>query len=104
MRKPNHHVFVCASFRLTGDAKGACQKKGAVDLLQYLNEELGDRGMDDVTVSTVGCINLCNNGPVMLVYPDNYWYGNVDEDAIDEILDALEAGEPAKEHLLTFAD
>lgn len=103
MRKPNHHIFVCASFRLTGDAKGACQKKGSKDLLQYLTSELSDRGLDDVTVSTTGCMNLCNNGPAMLVYPDDYWYGNVDEDAIDTILDALEEEKAAEEHLMTFA-
>jgi (2Fe-2S) ferredoxin len=44
-------------------------------------------------------MNLCNNGPVMMVYPDNYWYGNVDEEAIDEILDALEDGKPAEDYL-----
>ena len=40
-------------------------------------------------------------GPVMVIYPENQWYGNVtSEDAIDEILDALEEGETAIEYLL----
>ncbi|HIK55206.1 MAG TPA: (2Fe-2S) ferredoxin domain-containing protein [Synechococcales cyanobacterium M55_K2018_004] len=103
MRKPNHHIFVCASFRLTGEAKGACQKKHSTDLMQYLTSELSDRGMDDVTVSTTGCLSLCDNGPVMLVYPDNYWYGNVNEEGIDRILDALEENQASEEDLLTFA-
>jgi (2Fe-2S) ferredoxin len=102
MRKPNHHIFVCTSFRLTGNNQGACQKKNSPELLAYLDSELNDRGLDDVTVSTMGCMNLCSSGPLMLIYPDNYWYGNVNEEAIDDILDALEEGEAAEDHLLAF--
>lgn len=36
-----------------------------------------------------------------MVYPEGYWYGSVDEDTVDEILDALESGEAASEYLLT---
>ncbi len=98
MQKPEHHIFVCSSFRVNGNAKGVCQKKDSTTLIQYLESEITDRGLDAL-VSSTGCMNLCNNGPVMMVYPDNYWYGNVDEEAIDEILDALEDGKPAKDYL-----
>ncbi|MEQ8757554.1 MAG: (2Fe-2S) ferredoxin domain-containing protein [Coleofasciculus sp. G1-WW12-02] len=98
MQKPEHHIFVCSSFRANGDAKGVCQKKDSTTLIQYLESEITDRGLDAL-VSPTGCMNLCNNGPVMMVYPDNYWYGNVDEEAIDEILDALEDGKPAEDYL-----
>ena len=37
----------------------------------------------------------------MIVYPENQWYGNVDsEDAVDDILDALEAGVIAMDYAL----
>jgi len=98
MQKPEHHIFVCSSFRVNGNAKGVCQKKDSTTLIQYLESEITDRGLDAL-VSSTGCMNLCNNGPVMMVYPDNYWYGNVDEEAIDEILDALEDGKPAEDYL-----
>ncbi|MGC9504216.1 (2Fe-2S) ferredoxin domain-containing protein [Baaleninema sp.] len=99
LHKPNHHIFVCASFRAKGEAQGVCSKKSSMSLIQYLENELVDRGMDDVLVSSTGCLKLCDRGPVMMVYPDNYWYGEVDEDAIDEILDALEENEAAEEYL-----
>ncbi|MEQ8969093.1 MAG: (2Fe-2S) ferredoxin domain-containing protein [Coleofasciculus sp. C1-SOL-03] len=98
MQKPEHHIFVCSSFRVNGNAQGVCQKKDSTTLIQYLESEITDRGLDAL-VSSTGCMNLCNNGPVMMVYPDNYWYGNVDEEAIDEILDALEDGKPAEDYL-----
>ncbi|HAR63816.1 MAG: (2Fe-2S) ferredoxin domain-containing protein [Candidatus Margulisiibacteriota bacterium] len=93
MEKPNTHIFVCTSFRLSGAPQGICHKKNAVPLTQYLMQELSDRGMDDVMVSSCGCLKMCDHGPVMVVYPQAHWYGNVDEDAIDEILDSIEKGE-----------
>ncbi len=99
LQKPKHHIFVCASFRTKGEAQGVCNRKNSTSLIQYLESELVDRGLDDVLVSSTGCLKLCERGPVMMIYPDNYWYGEVDEEAIDEILDALEEGQPAQEYL-----
>jgi (2Fe-2S) ferredoxin len=100
MNKPKHHIFVCASFRVQGEPKGICNKKGAVELLQYIETEINDRGMDNISVSSTGCLKMCDNGPVLIVYPESDWYGQVDKDAIDEILDALEKGEKVEKYLI----
>lgn len=101
MQKPKHHIFVCASFRASGEPQGVCYKKGSMGLLQYLQEALCERGMNDVSVSTTGCLKACDRGPTMAVYPENYWYGNISgEEAIDEIADALQAGKPAAKYLI----
>jgi (2Fe-2S) ferredoxin len=100
MKKPEYLILLCNSYRVAGDAQGACNKKGATDLLQYVSEEAADRGLD-VAVSTTACLNVCAQGPVMVVQPNNYWYGGVDnEDKIDEILDALEEGEAAEDYII----
>jgi (2Fe-2S) ferredoxin len=101
MNKPGHHVFVCGSFRAGGDVKGACQKKNSASLLQYLESELGDRGMDDVMVTGAGCMSRCEKGPLMVVYPEGHWYGEINEQKVDMILDALEKGEAAEALLLS---
>ncbi|NTW48571.1 MAG: (2Fe-2S) ferredoxin domain-containing protein [Chlorobiales bacterium] len=102
MEKPKHHILVCASFRAQGGPQGICHKKDALQLLQYMQEGLSDRGMIDVMISTTGCLNVCDRGPAMIVYPEGFWYGKIEsEDMIDEILDALENGEAKEEYLLT---
>ena len=99
MLKPDLHILVCASFRGT-EAKGKCLKNDSMDLVPYLQEELVDRGLNAM-VTTTGCLNLCDDGPVMVVYPQGHWYAKVTStDIVDEILDALEAGKPAEEYLL----
>ncbi|MFW5753261.1 MAG: (2Fe-2S) ferredoxin domain-containing protein [Marinilabiliaceae bacterium] len=100
MKKPEFHFLVCNSFRVGGEAQGFCNKNGAVELVQYLIEECNDRGMDAV-VSTTGCLNVCSQGPVLVVHPHNLWYGKINNDAIDEILDALEEGGVAEDYLIS---
>ncbi len=101
MEKPKHHLFVCASFRATGEPQGVCNKKGAISFLQYLQEGLTDRGMEDAMVSMSGCLKVCDRGPAMVVYPEGHWYGRVEsEEAIDEILDALAQGKAAEKYLI----
>jgi (2Fe-2S) ferredoxin len=101
MEKPKHHIFVCASFRFSGEPQGICHKKGSTDLIGYMEQELADRDMTDVVVSSTGCLKVCDRGPAMVIYPAGTWYGNVEgEDAIDAILDALEDGEVAEDYVI----
>jgi (2Fe-2S) ferredoxin len=89
MSKPNHHILVCGSYRPTG-AQGVCHKKESAQLLQHLAAELQDRGLADVIVSSTGCMNMCDNGPVMVVYPENVWYKKATLETAEAILDSLE--------------
>lgn len=101
MEKPKHVVLACASFRVKGEPKGICHKKGSHGLLGYMEEGVLDREIDARVIST-GCMKQCEDGPVVVVMPENWWYKGVDsEDAVDEILDGLENGEPAKDYLFT---
>ena len=92
MAKPTYHIFLCSSYRTAGERQGVCFRKGD-GLLQYIEEEVIDRGLDALVTST-GCVKMCEKGPVMIVYPQGWWYGEVDEEKIDEILDGIEDGEP----------
>ena len=99
MALPEKQILVCQSFRVKGDPKGICHKKND-GLLQYIEEEILDRGLDMQVVST-GCLKQCEAGPVMVIQPQNWWFKGVDsQEAIDAILDGLEDGEPATEYLI----
>jgi len=99
MGVPANQILVCQSFRSNGEPKGICHKK-TEGFLQYLEEEILDRGLD-CQVTATGCLKQCDNGPAMVVQPQNWWFKGVDsEEAIDAILDGLESGEPPEEYLL----
>ena len=101
MGKPSHHIFVCGSFRMNGTPQGVCSKGGSMQLMQYLEQEIGDRGID-AAVSSTGCLKLCDRGPAVIVYPEGWYYGHIDsEDAMDAVLDSIENGRPDAVHLLS---
>jgi (2Fe-2S) ferredoxin len=99
MPKPDVHFLVCNSFRMTGQPQGVCNKKGSVDLLQALENEVIDRDISAM-ISSTSCLKACEQGPVMVVYPQGWWYAQVDEDKLEEILDALEEGNAVAEYLM----
>ncbi len=100
MAIPERQIIMCQSFRVAGDKKGLCHKQ-TDGFLQYVEEEVLDRGLDCL-VSATSCLKQCEKGPIMVIQPENWWYGNVDsEDVIDAILDSLEDGEPNVEYLLS---
>jgi (2Fe-2S) ferredoxin len=99
MKAPEHHFFVCSSFRHNGEAKGMCQRNGSKDLLQLLEEGILERNLDAQVTST-GCLKVCDRGPVMVVHPGAHWYGKVDEERLEQILDAVEEGRVAESCLL----
>ncbi len=100
MEKPKHHLFVCASFRADGKAQGVCTKKGSMNLLSHLQREIQARILKGVEVSMTGCLNACAKGPVMIDYPAGDWYHSLDEEALDEILDAFEEGRVCEARLV----
>ena len=101
MKKPTFQILVCNSYRIAGSAQGACNRKNAPQMIQYFTEGAADRGLD-VAVTSTGCMNICAQGPIVVVQPQNVWYGGIEsEDQMDEILDALESTEIVEKYKIS---
>jgi (2Fe-2S) ferredoxin len=98
MEKPKKHIFVCSSSRMTGQMKGVCIQQESASIINLFIEEVQERGLDgDVMVTNTGCLQICDKGPIVIVYPDNVWYGKVSPDDVEEIMDShIEGGEVVK--------
>jgi len=54
-----------------------------------------------VAVSCTSCLQVCDRGPALVVYPENRWFGRIDsEDAIDRVIDSIESGNPAADMVI----
>ncbi len=83
-----HHVFFCCNQREAGAACCADHKASSVrDYAKKRVKELGLSGEGKVRVNMAGCLDRCDLGPVLVVYPEAVWYTYVDQDDIDEIID-----------------
>jgi len=83
-----YHVFFCVNQRENGEA--CCADKGATAMRDYAKarvKALGLAGQGQVRINQSGCLDRCQEGPVVVVYPEGVWYTYVDQDDIDEIID-----------------
>ena len=90
MRIPRHHVFVC-----TGPH---CGEKGSAALMSGFRVAAEEQGVqDEVQVTNMGSVYLCDIGPVVLVYPDDIWCTHVKpEDCAEVVRDHLKGGRPVE--------
>jgi (2Fe-2S) ferredoxin len=82
------HVFFCCNERAAPEA--CCANHGSVELQAYAKarvKELGESGKGRVRVNKAGCLDRCEEGPCLVVYPEAVWYTYVDRADIDEIID-----------------
>lgn len=80
------HVFVCTNVRPKGHPRGCCSDKDAVRMRDYLKARVKELGLPRTRVNTAGCLDRCELGPVMVVYPEGVWYTYRSREDIEEIL------------------
>ena len=83
-----HHVFFCLNQRPNGET--CCQDKGAEAAFDHMKarvKKLGLSGKGKVRINRSGCLDRCDKGPIMVIYPQAVWYTFVDNDDIDEIVE-----------------
>ncbi len=89
-----HHLFFCTNQREPGEM--CCNNHNAQAMRDYCKERVkaaGDKIAGNVRVNNAGCLDRCDKGPVIVVYPDDVWYTYIDQEDIDEIVEShLEQG------------
>lgn len=81
------HLFVCTQQK--PEDIPCCPANGARAVVDALDREIRGRGLDnEVQVTTCGCMGLCEEGPVMVVYPAGVWYRRVRAADVPEIVEA----------------
>jgi (2Fe-2S) ferredoxin/SAM-dependent methyltransferase len=95
--EPFHfHLFVCTQHKPEGVP--SCPASGSFAVLDKLDREIQARGLiSDVQLTTCGCMGLCDEGPVMVVYPAGVWYRHVQPGDVPEIVGThLRDGKPVE--------
>lgn len=92
------HVFVCTHERPDDNPKGCCKQKGSEELVSIFKKEIARVGIQkEVRAQKAGCLDACEFGPSVVVYPENIWYGHVTADDIKEIVQShLIEGKPVE--------
>ena len=82
------HVFVCGNRREDGHPRGCCDPTGAEALHKAFKQTIAERGLQRrVRANRSGCLDQCEHGPTVVVYPEAVWYGGVTLTDVAEIVD-----------------
>jgi (2Fe-2S) ferredoxin len=81
-----HHIFCCTNRREPGNSRGSCAAKGSEELRDYMKNQVKKANIPSTRVNTAGCLDRCDLGPCIVIYPDNVWYHVETKADIDEII------------------
>jgi (2Fe-2S) ferredoxin len=93
------HVFVCHNVRPEGAPRPSCTKDGNSELFMRLQQATKAAGLTAplVRVNKSLCLDQCEHGPTVVVYPEAVWYGGVKPGDAEEIVNEhLIAGRPVE--------
>lgn len=81
------HVFCCMNRRNPGHERGCCAEKNAEALRNYMKDQAKKLGLKNVRINQAGCLDRCELGPTLVIYPEGVWYTYNTKEDIDEILE-----------------
>jgi len=104
MAKFETHIFVCGNQRPVGHPRGCCDPSAKAELQKLFKQKLAERGLKGrVRANQSGCLDQCEHGPNLVVYPEGIWYGGVTLTDVDEIIEShIVGGKPV--HRLMLRD
>jgi (2Fe-2S) ferredoxin len=99
------HVFICTNKRDASDPRGCCSERGGDAVRDAFKRKMKEHRLHGrMRANAAGCLDACEFGPVVVVYPDSVWYGGVTIDDIDEIIESHLVNDVPVERLLIRDD
>jgi (2Fe-2S) ferredoxin len=98
MPKFEKHIFICGNQRPPGAPRRCCDPTGQAELQKSFKEKLAALGLKGkVRANQSGCLDQCEHGPNLVVYPEAVWYSRVTLADVDEIIEShIVGGKPVE--------
>ena len=92
------HVFVCLNERSGDDPRGSCTARGSAAVLDAFKSAMKARNLTgEIRTQKSGCLDACEHGVTVVVYPEGVWYGRVTTADVVEIVERhLVGGTPVE--------
>ena len=101
MPKFEKHIFICCNQRAPEESRPCCDPNGKKELHALFKQKLAVLGLKGkVRANQSGCLDQCEHGPNVVIYPEAIWYGRVTPEDVDEIIQCHIVGGKPVERLL----
>lgn len=81
-----NHIFCCTNVREEGHTRGSCGRKDIEKLRDYMKIRVKQLGIEATRVNNAGCLDRCELGPCIVIYPEGIWYKIETKADVDEII------------------
>ncbi len=81
------HVFCCINERPADHSRGSCAARGSVDLHKHMKIRTKELKIKGIRINKAGCLDRCELGPVLVIYPEAVWYRYETRQDIDDIIE-----------------
>jgi (2Fe-2S) ferredoxin len=82
------HIFICCNQRPPDSPRGCCDPDGSHALRDAFKTALKKRGLGPlVRANQAGCLEQCEVGPTVVIYPQGIWYGRVQLEDVPRIIE-----------------
>jgi (2Fe-2S) ferredoxin len=82
------HVFACVNRRPDGHSRGSCAAGGSEKLRDYMKARAKELGLQRVRINGAACLDRCELGPCLVIYPEGVWYRVTSRQDVDRVLEA----------------
>jgi (2Fe-2S) ferredoxin len=87
MKRFSKHIFICENKRPDSHPRGCCSSKGSAEIREHFKLKLKELGLNaDVRANGAGCLDACEFGTSIVIYPEQIWYGAVTKNDVDEVI------------------
>ena len=88
IKRYEKHIFICTNERSPNHPRGCCTDRGGAEIRLAFVNELKDRGLKGIVrANKTGCLDACELGATVVIYPAGIWYLGVTSDDVAEIVD-----------------
>lgn len=82
----NPHIFMCLDEKGAEPGRGCCADRGAMELFAHMRGYAKQNGVTGIRINRSSCLNRCELGPIMVVYPEGTWYAVRTKEDAEEIV------------------
>jgi (2Fe-2S) ferredoxin len=87
MKRFEKHIFICENKRSEGHPRGCCAEKNSPEIKELFKRRIKELGLNSIVrANSAGCLDACEHGVTVVVYPEQIWYGKVTVDEVEDII------------------
>ena len=88
MLKFDKHIFICTNQRAAGSERLSCGEAHGMEIVDAFKKKLKAKDLPiKVRAQRAGCLDICNYGQTIVVYPEGVFYVGVELKDVDEIIE-----------------